>query len=171
MHSSTGSARRTGFSEMQSELELDELYRELILDHYKNPRNRAALDHADVIAEGYNPVCGDEVEMQLAFDGPTLTGIGIKGRGCSISQASGSMMTELVKGKSAEEIRHLAGEFQRMMTEPGGSVPEELGDLEALQGVAKFAVRVKCATLAWHTLEDGLVQHERGDGNVKHEEM
>jgi len=154
----------------QSEPPLDELYRELILDHYKNPRNKKRLASADVVAEGYNPLCGDEVEMQLEFDGEKLADIGIVGRGCSISQASGSMMSELVQGRSVAEIRRLSDEFKQMMTDAGGAVPEELGDLEALQGVAKFAVRVKCATLPWHTLEDGLDQHEKGDGVVQREE-
>ena len=155
---------------MSPELELDELYRELILDHYKNPRHHEPLPHPDVVAEGYNPVCGDEIEMQLNFDGDTLTGIGIKGRGCSISQASGSMMSDLVLGKSIGEIRNLSDEFKQMMTDADAPPPEELGDLEALQGVAKFAVRVKCATLAWHTLADGIEQHEKGDGAVRREE-
>ena len=153
------------------EPELDDLYRELILDHYRSPRNRAPLAHADVVAEGYNPVCGDEIEMQLGFDDGRLADIGLKARGCSISQASGSMMTELVKGKDVAEIRRLSDEFKQMMTDPEAPVPADLGDLEALQGVGRFAVRVKCATLPWHTLEDGLAQHERGDGVVKHEEM
>lgn len=155
----------------RQELELDELYRELILDHYKSPRHHRRLDAPDVVAEGYNPVCGDEIEMQLAFDGETLTDIGVIGRGCSISRASGSMMSELVKGKGVGEIRHLSDEFTQMMTQPDGTVPEDLGDLEALQGVAKFAVRVKCATLAWHTLADGIEQHEKGNGTVRREEM
>lgn len=155
---------------MSPELELDELYRELILDHYKNPRHHEPLPHADVVAEGYNPVCGDEIEMQLSFDGETLTGIGIKGRGCSISQASGSMMSDVVLGKSAGEIRRLSDEFKQMMMDADAPPPEELGDLEALRGVAKFAVRVKCATLAWHTLADGIEQHEKGDGAVRREE-
>jgi len=155
---------------LQPEPEFDELYRELILDHYKHPRHRTPLAHADVVAEGYNPVCGDEVEMQLDFEDDRLAGIGVLARGCSISQASGSMMAELVHGKSVREIRHLAGEFNKMLTSPDGEPPAELGDLEALQGVAKFAVRVKCATLPWHTLEDGLAQHEKGDGVVKREE-
>ena len=156
---------------MSQELQLDELYRELILDHYKRPRHREPLAHADIVAEGYNPVCGDEIEMQLAFDGERLSGIGIKGRGCSISQASGSMMSELVEGKEVAEIRHLSDEFKQMMTAPDAAVPEDLGDLEALQGVGKFAVRVKCATLAWHTLADGIEQHQRGDGVVRREEI
>ena len=156
---------------MSQELELDELYRELILDHYKSPRHRTRLDAPDVVAEGYNPVCGDEVEMQLNFDGDRVTGIGVIGRGCSISQSSGSMMSDLVDGKSIDEIRHLTDEFTQMLTHPDSAVPEDLGDLEALQGVAKFAVRVKCATLAWHTLADGIEQHEKGGGVVRREEI
>jgi nitrogen fixation NifU-like protein len=156
---------------MVSEPALDELYRELILDHYKNPRHRARLDDADVTAEGYNPVCGDEIEMELDFEGDRLAAIGVRGRGCSISQASASMMSELVEGKSVDEIRRLTGEFTQMLREPDGNVPEDLGDLESLQGVAKYAVRVKCATLAWHTLGDGIEQHEKnGRGAVRHEE-
>jgi nitrogen fixation NifU-like protein len=154
----------------QPELELDELYRELILDHNRSPRHHKKLARADVVAEGYNPVCGDEVEMELTFDGDRIVDIGLIGRGCSISQASGSMMSELVLGKDITEIRRLSGEFTRMMTEPDGTVPEDLGDLEALQGAAKFVARVKCATLAWHTLADGIAQHEKGDGVVRREE-
>ncbi len=155
---------------MSQELQLDELYRELILDHYKNPRHHEPLPLPDVVAEGYNPLCGDEIEMTLTFAGDTLTDIGIAGRGCSISQASGSMMSDLVLGKSLGEIRHLTAEFKDMMTNADAPVPEDLGDLESLQGVAKFAVRVKCATLAWHTLADGIEQHEKGDGAVRREE-
>lgn len=156
---------------MSPELELDELYRELILDHYKNPRHRDRIENADVTAEGFNPVCGDEIEMELDFDGERLEAIGVRGRGCSISQASASMMSDLVAGKTIGEIQRLSDEFKQMMTEPDGAVPEELGDLEALQGVAKFAVRVKCATLAWHTLGEGIEQHQKGDGAVRVEEM
>lgn len=152
------------------EPELDELYREVILDHYKRPHHRERLPDPDVVAEGYNPVCGDEVEMTLKFDGDRLTGIGLVGRGCSISQASGSMMTDLVLEKDVGEIRRLTEAFKRMLTDPEAPVPDELGDLEALQGVGKFAVRVKCATLPWHTLADGIAQHERGDGEVRREE-
>lgn len=153
------------------EPEFDELYRELILDHYRNPRNRRSLPAADVVAEGYNPLCGDEVELQLKFDDGSIGEIGFTGRGCSISQASGSMLTELVAGRRADEVRRLSGLFTKMMTEPDGEPPEELGDLEALQGVAKYPVRVKCATLAWHTLEDALKQREEGGGSVRHEEV
>jgi nitrogen fixation NifU-like protein len=154
----------------QPEPELDELYRELILEHYKHPHHHGRLADADVVAEGYNPVCGDEVELDLKFAGDRLAAIGIVGRGCSISQASGSMMSDVVEGKSIDDIRRLAGEFKTMLTQPDAEPSAELGDLEALQGVGKFAVRVKCATLPWRTLEDGIAQHERGDGTVRIEE-
>jgi nitrogen fixation NifU-like protein len=152
------------------EPEFDELYRELILDHYRNPRHHAAIAGADVVAEGYNPLCGDEVELRLDFANGAIRDVSLSGRGCSISQASGSMLTDAVIGKPVEQVERLIGLFTRMLTEPDGAAPEELGDLEALQGVAKFPVRVKCATLAWHTLEDGLKQRKQGGHSVRHEE-
>lgn len=152
------------------EPEFDELYRELILDHYRRPRHAEPLPQADVVAEGYNPLCGDEVELRLAFDDGRVRDLSFHGRGCSISQASGSMLTDAVIGKPVEEVRRLVEMFTKMLIEPGGAPPEELGDLEALQGVAKFPVRVKCATLAWHTLEDGLKQQEASGQLVRHEE-
>jgi nitrogen fixation NifU-like protein len=156
---------------MQSEFELDELYRELILDHYRNPHHREALASPDVTTEGFNPACGDEIEMELDFDGDRLTAIGVRGRGCSISQASASMMSDLVEGKRIEEIERLNDQFSDMLRSPDSDVPPELGDLEALQGVAKFAVRVKCATLGWHTLAEGIAQHAKGDGVARIEEI
>ena len=152
------------------EPEFDELYRELILDHYRNPRHSEPLADADVVAEGYNPLCGDEVELRIDFKNGSVSDLSFGGRGCSISRASGSIMTELVIGKPVAEIRELSELFNKMMTEPEAEVPEELGDLEALQGVAKFPIRVKCATLAWHTLEDGLKQRDEGGHAVRHEE-
>ncbi len=139
-----------------AEPELDELYKELILDHYRSPRNREPLEHADVDAEGYNPLCGDEIEVQVTFEDGVIKDVSCRGRGCSISQASGSMMTTAVKGQTVEKARHLMDAFKDMMLHPDQPAAEELGDLEAFQGVAKFPVRVKCATLAWHVLEDGL---------------
>jgi nitrogen fixation NifU-like protein len=156
---------------MQSGLELDELYRELILDHYKRPHHRDKLTSPDVTAEGFNPVCGDEIEMELDFDGDRLSAIGVRGRGCSISQASASMMSDVVEGKSVAEIRSLSQAFTGMMRNGDGGVPEALGDIEALQGVAKFPVRVKCATLAWHTLGEGIEQHEKGEHSGRIEEI
>jgi len=141
------------------EPELDELYRELILDHYRNPRNRAPLESPAVVAEGYNPLCGDEVELRLNIEGDVVSDVSFTGRGCSISQASGSMLTEAIKGKTVAQARALAALFTRMMTDPEFVPEEDVGDLEALQGVAKYPVRVKCATLAWHALQDGLDRH------------
>ena len=152
------------------EPEFDELYRELILDHYRNPRHHEPIAGAEVVAEGYNPLCGDEVELRLDFEDGTIRNLSLHGRGCSISQASGSMLTDAVIGKPVEQVERMIGLFTKMLTEPDGEPPEELGDLEALQGVAKFPVRVKCATLAWHTLEDGLKQRKNGGHLVRHEE-
>ncbi len=135
---------------------LDDLYRELILDHYRHPHHRGALAHATYKAEGYNPLCGDEIEVQLELDDGVITDVAFGGRGCSISQASASMMTDAVKGRSRDEALELLKSFKQMMLEPEKEPSEELGDLEAFQGVAKFPVRVKCATLAWHVLEEGL---------------
>ena len=145
------------------EPELDDLYRELILDHYRHPRNRGALASPTTMVEGYNPLCGDEVEVQMVIDQEgVIEDVAFKGRGCSISQASSSMMTDAVKGRSKREARALVEAFKRMMTDPEQEPAEELGDLEAFQGVAKFPVRVKCATLAWNVLEQGLDKDNNG---------
>jgi nitrogen fixation NifU-like protein len=152
------------------EPEFDELYREIILDHYRSPRHHEPLADPDVVAEGYNPLCGDEVELRVSFEDGAVSDLSVRGRGCSISQASGSMLTDVILGKPVEEVRRLIGLFTSMVTDPEGDPPAELGDLEALQGVAKFPVRVKCATLAWHTLEDGLEQREAGGHAAHHEE-
>ena len=137
------------------EPELDDLYRELILDHYRHPHNKGKLAKA-THAEGYNPLCGDEIELDVAILGDTIEDVAFAGRGCSISQASASMMTDAVKGGSVDDAARLVESFRRMMTDAESEPDEELGDLEAFQGVAKFPVRVKCATLAWRVLEDAL---------------
>ncbi len=152
------------------EPEFDSLYREIILDHYRNPRHHEPLPNADVVAEGYNPLCGDEVELRLAFDNGRIAGVSVSGRGCSISQASGSMLTDAVFGKPVDEAERLIDLFTEMVKDPRVEPAEELGDLEALQGVAKFPVRVKCATLAWHTLGDGLKQRKAGGQVARHVE-
>lgn len=152
------------------EPEFDSLYREIILDHYRNPRHHQPLPNADVVAEGYNPLCGDEVELRLAFDNGRIAGVSVSGRGCSISQASGSMLTDAVVGKRVDEAERLIDLFTEMVKDPNVEPAEELGDLEALHGVAKFPVRVKCATLAWHTLGDGLKQRKAGGQVARHVE-
>ncbi len=154
---------------------LEDLYREIILDHYRNPRNRGELESPPAIrAEGFNPLCGDEIVVYLDIDDAgVVTDIRIGGTGCSISQSSASMMSAGVKGKTVEEVRALTRAFKSMMSlhessldaegesgedlDDGEPVPDvKLGDLEALQGVVKFPVRIKCATLAWNTLLEGL---------------
>ena len=150
---------------------LEDLYREIILDHYRNPRNRGDLPAPPARrVEGFNPLCGDEVVVYLDVDdNGAVTDIKISGQGCSISQSSASMMSSAVKGKSANEVRALIRAFKAMMSiheqrldgseedEPIAAEPDvNLGDLEALQGVVKFPVRIKCATLSWNTLGQGL---------------
>ncbi|HSJ29264.1 MAG TPA: SUF system NifU family Fe-S cluster assembly protein [Acidimicrobiia bacterium] len=143
---------------------LEELYREVILDHYRNPRNRAPLATVDAAADGVNPLCGDEIHLELQFDGDTVAAVSVSGHGCSISQSSASMMSEAIKGKSRDEIEQLVERFRGMMDlDSNGSDaldPERpgavLGDLEALQGVRNYPVRIKCANLAWTTLHEAL---------------
>lgn len=137
---------------------LDDLYREVILDHYRHPRNRGRLDPSDVAAEGANPLCGDELALFVRMRDGRVEDVRFEGRGCSISQASASMMTEAVKGKTLADVRALVAQFKGMMH--GQEPSEDLGDLVALQGVRKFPVRIKCATLSWVTLEQGLADHE-----------
>ncbi len=147
---------------------LDELYREVILDHYRNPRNRAPIESPDAHADGHNPLCGDEVSIDVHFEDGKVVEVAVVGRGCSISQSSGSMMSEAIKGKTREEIAELTARFKVMMdidTEgDAGLDPDRpgsvLGDLEALQGVRKFPVRIKCANLPWTTLAEALSSTE-----------
>ena len=151
---------------------LEDLYREIILDHYRNPRNRGELPVPPAHkAEGFNPLCGDEIQVYLDVHDGVVDDIRIDGQGCSISQSSASMMSSAVKGKSIDEARRLVRAFKGMMSiheqtidhdgdavdEPIEPDPEvKLGDLEALRGVVKFPVRIKCATLPWNTLTQGL---------------
>ncbi|MDJ0663281.1 MAG: SUF system NifU family Fe-S cluster assembly protein [Acidimicrobiia bacterium] len=146
---------------------LEELYREVILDHYRHPRHKGTLSNADVHAEGLNPSCGDEFSLDLAIADGVITDVATQGQGCSISQASGSMMADAIKGKTLEEVGELAHKFRVMMSIDEGENPVDparpgavLGDLEALQGVRKFPVRIKCADLPWTTLADALSQAE-----------
>jgi len=141
--------------------ELRELYQELILDHSKKPRNFRVLEKATHKSEGYNPLCGDRITVYLQIEGDTIRDVGFQGSGCAISKASTSMMTECVKGKTLAEVQDVLRQFKVMMLEGADPTPA-LGDLEALQGVRKFPVRVKCATLAWNVLEDILESNSRG---------
>jgi nitrogen fixation NifU-like protein len=145
-------------------MSLEDLYREVILDHYRNPRNKGHLDKPDLSAEGVNPLCGDEITIELAFDEDRVSEVGISGQGCSISQSSASMMSEAIKGKTKDEIEDLTKRFRDMMSLDGeadiGLDPDRpgavLGDLESLQGVRKYPVRIKCASLGWNVLLEAL---------------
>lgn len=137
--------------------EIAALYQELILDHYRRPRNKGALENADASAEMKNPLCGDEITLQVMFDGHGVGDLRFSGRGCSISQASASMMTQLVKGKDVSEVNALRHRFREMMLGDAAAVTDEkLGSLRALSGVARFPARVKCALLPWNALESAL---------------
>jgi nitrogen fixation protein NifU and related proteins len=145
-------------------MSLEDLYREVILDHYRNPRNRAPIADPDGHAEGVNPLCGDEITVDVGLDGERVEAVSVRGHGCSISQSSASMMSEAILGKSVQEVRALTGRFKAMMDidrdgDPGIDPDRPgaaLGDLEALQGVKQYPVRIKCADLAWTTLEQAL---------------
>ena len=135
------------------------LYQEMILDHYRRPRNKGNLENADASVEMKNPLCGDEIVVQVAFDGDSVRDLRFSGRGCSISQASASMMTQLVKGKSADEIEQIRKLFRELMLgDSAAALDERLKSLRPLSGVAKFPARVKCALLAWSALERALTQ-------------
>jgi nitrogen fixation NifU-like protein len=152
--------------------DIHDLYRQVILDHYQSPRNRGRLASPDVATEGSNPLCGDEIEVSLAIANDRIAEVAFQGRGCSISQASASMMTESIKGKSLADAAAMLGAFKSMMTDPNAAVNAgTLGDLEALQGVSRFPVRVKCAILPWNVLREGLEAYRarrpagNGDGS------
>ncbi len=144
--------------------DLDDLYAEIILDHYKRPRNRGLLDAATLSAEGFNPFCGDRVVLNLGLDDAgRIDDVGFEGEGCSISQASASIMTELLKGKSLEEASALNATFRGIMagSEVTGATEDELGELTALEGVKQFPVRIKCALLGWATLVDAIADYQK----------
>ncbi len=139
---------------------LDQLYRSVIMDHYKNPKNKGILEEDSITVDMNNPTCGDVIHLTMRVEDDKVAEARFEGEGCSISMASASMMTQLVKGKSVEEALHYAKNFSEMML--GNEVDEdiEFDDAEALSGVAKFPARIKCATLAWKALEKG-VQEEK----------
>lgn len=163
-------------------MSLEDMYKEIILDHYRNPRNRGVLESPPATrVEGFNPLCGDEITLYLEVTGDRVSDVKMEGQGCSISQSSASMMTDAVKGSTVSEAREKIGAFKEMMSVKeaelsgkgsGDSSQDEgslgasgLGELEALKGVVKFPVRIKCATLSWNALDQGLNESESSSGS------
>ncbi|MFQ6019951.1 MAG: Fe-S cluster assembly sulfur transfer protein SufU [Dehalococcoidia bacterium] len=148
----------------RQEDELDELYREVILEHYHSPQNKGRLPAPSVSREGFNPLCGDEVNIDLDIRDGVIEDVRFDGRGCSISQSSASMMTEAIRGLSLTEAEDLFAKFQGMMQGSDRADPVALGDLESLSGVRKFPGRVKCATLSWHALDEAIREYLESRG-------
>ena len=144
------------------DVRLDDLYREVVMDHHRHPRGRTPLATVDARAHGFNPVCGDEVLLNLAIDGDRIAGVEIAGHGCAICTASGSIMAEIVPGRTIEQATTTAEGFRSVMH--GQPAPDgvDMGDLEALEGVQRFPVRVKCAMLPWVTLLDAVKSWRAG---------
>ncbi|HET8526590.1 MAG TPA: SUF system NifU family Fe-S cluster assembly protein [Actinomycetota bacterium] len=147
---------------------LDELYKEVILDHYKNPRNKREIPDAALRRSKNNPLCGDEITVFVSEDGGMITDVSFVGQGCSISQSSASMMTETVAGKSRDEVEASIGAFRGMMAGEVEADEDAFGELVALKGVVKYPVRVKCAVLAWDILQDALAGEGEAGGSAPH---
>lgn len=143
--------------------ELDSLYRDVVLDHYRSPRGRAEVPNPDVVNEGVNPLCGDEVTVSVKLGNGQIEKLSVTGRGCSISTASGSMMAELLAGKPRADGERIAEIFRKMMHGEAPPPGVDIGDLDALEGVKKFPVRIKCALLPWTTLHDALQAYDQGN--------
>lgn len=141
-------------------MDLTELYREVILDHNRHPRNFGRLDPADAHADGHNPLCGDRLSITLRREGDRLSDLKFEGNGCAISMASASLMTEAVKGRTRAEIDALFRQMHGVLTGAPVTAGPELGKLAALSGVREFPVRVKCASLCWHTLNAALAESD-----------
>jgi nitrogen fixation protein NifU and related proteins len=137
--------------------DLSELYQEILLEHNSKPRNFRKLEDANHTADGYNPLCGDQITLYLKVEGNVITDVGFQGSGCAISRASASMMTQSVKGQKLEKAEEIFDEFHKMLTSRGADLDyDKLGDLDMLSGVAEYPARIKCAVLAWHTLHAAL---------------
>ena len=143
-------------------MSLDDLYKEVILDHYKAPRNKRALPGAELSCTRNNPLCGDEITVYAHVSDGMIADVAFQGQGCSISQASASMMTEAVRGKRVEQAWDLAADFRAMMAGDVGPDEDEFGDLVALKGVVKYPIRIKCAVLAWDVFQEAV----RGSGEA-----
>ena len=145
--------------------QLDDLYDEVVLDHSRSPRKTQRLDHPDISGRGVNPFCGDELDFEILLDRGRVARVGLRSRGCVVNRASGSLLAEVLEGKSLDEIEALSEGFTSMMR--GGSAPEaalnDLGDLRALEGIRRFPVRIKCALLSWSALRDAIDDYRRRD--------
>ena len=136
---------------------LNDLYQEILLDHNSKPRNFRKLEEANRSADGYNPLCGDQIQLYLKVEDDKIIDVGFQGTGCAISRASASMMTQSIKGQSVEKAKEIFDAFHYLITEPGGDLDlDTLGDLETLSGINEFPTRIKCAVLAWHTMNAAL---------------
>ncbi len=137
--------------------DLSDLYQEILLEHNSKPRNFRKLEQATQSAEGYNPLCGDRITLYLSLENGVIADVAFQGSGCAISRASASMLTQSIKGQSVAKAREIFQAFHQMLTEPGAELDYEvLGDLETLSGVVAFPTRIKCAVLAWHTMQAAL---------------
>jgi nitrogen fixation NifU-like protein len=145
---------------------LDDLYRDIILDHFRSPRGKKPVERADIASDGQNPSCGDEIALEVEMDHGAVKNVHVDCHGCAISVASASMLAEVIRGKSIDEIKKISETVKKMLKGELDSVTaDELGDLGSLQGVRQFPVRVKCALLAWMTLIEGLKNYESGHGD------
>jgi nitrogen fixation NifU-like protein len=142
--------------------DLTDLYQEVILDHNRRPHNFRAIEEASRKQEGYNPLCGDRLTLYVKLDGNVISDVSFQGTGCAISKASASLMTDAIKGKTVEEARLMFDRFHEMVTSSTDNPPADLGKLSVLAGVREFPTRVKCASLAWHTMKAAVAGEEIG---------
>lgn len=141
--------------------DLTDLYQEILLDHNSKPRNFRKLEDANRSADGYNPLCGDQITLYLKLEDDVITDVGFQGHGCAISKASASMLTQSIKGKSVDDSKAVFNEFHKMLTETGAELDYDLlDDLEMFSGVSEYPVRIKCAVLCWHTLQAALANED-----------
>lgn len=139
---------------------LNQLYRSVIMDHYKNPRNKGSIENGSLTVEMNNPTCGDEIQLTLNVEAGIIKDVKFQGEGCSISMSSASMMTEAIMNQPVDKALAMADEFSNMMLGEEYHISEDMGDVEALQGVSQFPARIKCATLTWKALEKGFKESQ-----------
>jgi len=146
---------------------LDDMYREIILDHYKSPRGKNPLEKKDISSDGMNPSCGDEITVDIQMENQVFKDVHVSCRGCAISTASGSILADITKGKTFEEVQVIAEAVKKMLKGESENIPGDHEDLDALRGVRQFPVRIKCALLAWVTLVEGMKNFKDGTESSK----